>query len=186
MNGANNEQEQVIRQEEKLLDYQEAPRAPQARRAPRTYKSPVLATVLSMMPGLGQIYVGYYQHGFTFVLIPASIIAVLASGAVRGLVPMLAMFLAFFWIFNMVDANRRAVHYNRALDGLSDAQIPEDMQMPGAKGSIPAGLILMVVGVLIILDLNYGVSMEWVENWWPLALVIFGGFLVFKARNQGD
>ena len=184
MNGKNNQQETVYNQEEQHFDHQEPLRAPNPQRMARSYKSPVLATVLSMMPGLGQVYVGYYQHGFMFVLIPAAIIALLASGSVRGLVPLFAMFLAFFWIFNMVDANRRAAHYNRVLDGMTEAEIPEDFQMPGARGSIPAGLILMLLGVLIILDLNFGVSMEWVENWWPLALVIFGGWLVFKARSS--
>ena len=186
MNGANNEQEQVYSQEERHFDHQEAPQAQKARRPARPYKSAVLATVLSSMPGLGQVYVGYYQHGFLFVLIAGATIALMASSAVRGLLPLMGIFIGFFWIFNMVDANRRAAHYNRALDGLADAEIPEDFQMPGAKGSIPAGLILILVGVLIILDLNFGVSMEWVENWLPLALVIFGGWLVFKSRSRSE
>ncbi|MBU8871021.1 MAG: hypothetical protein KOO60_09195 [Gemmatimonadales bacterium] len=184
MNGANNEQEQIYRQEERQIDYQEAPGVPKARVVSRHRKSAVLATVLSMMPGLGQIYVGYYQHGFVFVLIPASIIALLASGSVTGLAPLLGMFLAFFWIFNMIDANRRANHFNRAVEGLGSEDLPEDFQMPGTKGSIPAGMILMAMGLLIILDLNFGISMEWIENWWPLALVAFGGYLVFKARSS--
>ncbi len=162
------------------------PAAPGARRPNLPYKSPVLATVLSLMPGLGQIYTGYYQHGFIFVLIPAAIIALLSSGAAHGLEPLLGMFLAFFWIFNMVDANRRAAHYNRALEGLGAAEIPEDFQMPGAKGSVPAGLILIVLGGLILMDLNTNWSMEWVENWWPIILVIFGGWLVFKARDRSE
>lgn len=155
-----------------------------ARRADLPYKSPVLATVLSLMPGLGQVYVGYYQHGFIFLLVVASIIALLASGSLGGLTPLLGVFLPFFWVFNMVDANRRAAHYNRALDGLTAEEIPEDFQMPGARGSVPAGLILVVVGVLILLDLNTNWSMEWIENWWPLVLVIFGGWLIFKARDR--
>jgi hypothetical protein len=183
MNGANNEQEQVYKQEERTIDYQEMPRSAKARRPNLPYKSQVLATVLSMMPGLGQIYVGYYQQGFIFVLIPASIIALLASGSANGLEPLLGMFIAFFWVFNMIDANRRALHYNRCLDGLGAEGIPEDFKMPGAKGSIPAGIILMALGLLIILDLNFGVSMDWIEDWWPLALVAFGGYLVFKARS---
>ena len=186
MNGANNEQDQVTRQEERLLEYQEQPRAAKARRPARPHKSAVLATVLSMMPGLGQVYVGYYQHGFIFALIPATIIALLASGSTTGLKPLLGMFIAFFWIFNMIDANRRANHFNRTLDGMGAEEIPEDFKMPGAKGSIPAGVILMLLGVLIILDLNFNVSMEWVESWWPLALVIFGGYLVYKARNGAE
>lgn len=157
---------------------------PSIRREDLPYKSQTLATVLSLMPGLGQIYVGYYQHGFIFLLVIAASIALLASGSLGGFVPLVGMFVPFFWIFNMVDANRRAAHYNRAVAGLTDAEIPEDFQMPGARGSVPAGLILIVLGVLILLDLNTDLSMEWVENWWPLVLVIFGGWLVFKTRGR--
>ncbi len=118
------------------------------------------------------------------MLIAAAIIALLSSGSARGLEPLLGMLIAFFWIFNMVDANRRASHYNRALDGLGAEEIPEDFQMPGAKGSVPAGVILIVLGGLILMDLNTNWSMEWVENWWPIILVIFGGWLVLKARDR--
>lgn len=160
------------------------PPQPSVRRQDLPYKSQVLATVLSLMPGLGQIYVGYYQHGFIFLLVIAASIALLASGSLGGLVPLVGMFVPFFWIFNMVDANRRAAHYNRVLAGMAATEIPEDFQMPGARGSVPAGLILITLGVLILLDLNTDWSMEWVENWWPLVLVIFGGWLIFKTRGR--
>ena len=155
-------------------------------KAPVTRKSPGLATVLSMMPGLGQIYVGYYQQGFIFVLVPAAIIAVLSSGAVRGLVPFLAMFLAFFWIFNMVDANRRALHYNRVAEGLGGQELPEGFALPGAKGSAGGGILLIVVGILLFLDLKAGISLEWLAEWWPLGLVGSGAWLVLKARRQAE
>lgn len=148
-------------------------------------KSPVLATILSGFPGLGQVYVGYYQTGFTFMLTVAFVIAMLSSSAGRGIEPFLGVFLSFFWIFNMIDANRRAQHYNRRVDGLDGEEIPEDFQTAGGKGSVPLGVILVVVGFLFLLDLNFGISLEWLEDWWPLALVGFGGWLVYKGR-QGD
>ena len=40
-------------------------------RDPRS-KSPALAAILSMMPGLGQVYIGYYQRGFVHILVIAS------------------------------------------------------------------------------------------------------------------
>ena len=40
------------------------------------YKSPMLAGFLSVMPGLGQVYVGYYQVGFVHAIITFSIIGV--------------------------------------------------------------------------------------------------------------
>ena len=60
------------------------------------------------MPGLGQVYVGYYQRGFIHVLVAATIITLLANGAADALIPLLGLFLGFFWLYNMVDAYRRA------------------------------------------------------------------------------
>lgn len=148
-------------------------------------KSPALATVLSLMPGLGQIYVGYYQQGFICLMTAATVIAILASGGGgRGGEPFFGMFLAFFWIFNMIDANRRAQHYNLALMGLSDQELPEDFQGPGAKGSVAGGLLLVVVGTLLFLDVKFGVSLEWLEDWWPVALIGFGIWLILKTRHR--
>ncbi len=145
-------------------------------------KSPAMATWLSLGPGLGQIYVGYYNQGFTNIAVVAAIITLLASGVARPLVPFLGVFLAFFWIFNMIDANRRAQHYNRVKAGLAAETVPDEFQLPKGGGSLTWGTILIAAGVLIFLDLNFGVSLEWIEDFWPLALVLFGARLVWKAR----
>lgn len=144
------------------------------------YKSPALATWLSLFPGLGQTYVGYYQLGFMYVLIMALCITILSLGILG---PFVGPLLAFFWIFNLIDANRRATYYNRSLDGSALSDVPPDFDMPSLKGNKPLGAILIVLGVMIFLDLNYGISMAWVENWWPLILVGFGGWLIFKGRK---
>ena len=147
-------------------------------------KSPVLATMLSAMPGLGQVYVGYYQQGFINILVVASCIAALNSNISRGLEPFLGVFLAFFWIFNMIDANRRAHHYNRSVEGLGGEEVPDDFKLPRSGGSLFGGVALVVIGLLFILDLNFNVSMAWVENWWPLLVVAFGANLIYKARQK--
>jgi TM2 domain-containing membrane protein YozV len=149
-------------------------------------KSPVLATLLSMMPGLGQIYVGYYQQGFINMFVVAGTISILASSMMRGAEPFFGVFIAFFWIYQMIDANRRAHHYNRVMAGLGGEDVPDGFSMPTTKGSMLGGGILILVGVLFILDLNFNVSMEWVENWWPLILVLVGVNLVLKARKKSD
>lgn len=160
----------------------------QPRRMPRASKSPALATILSLMPGLGQVYVGYYQQGFINALIIASVITLLASGSATGMEPFAGLFLAFFWIYNMIDANRRAAHFNRVQEGLDGEVPPEDFKDPGANGSIIGGGILVVMGVLFFLDLNFGISLEWIEDFWPLALVAVGVYLIMKAvnKNKGD
>ena len=79
-------------------------------------KSPALACFLSLMPGLGQVYVGYYQRGFVHAAVVATLITVLSS-EIRELTPMVALFLTFFWLYNIIDAGRRAALYNEVLAG---------------------------------------------------------------------
>jgi len=146
-------------------------------------KSPVLATWFSVMPGMGQVYVGYYQKGFSYLATVAVVIALLNLRLPDAMYAMLGIFLGFFWIFNMIDAHRRANHFNRALAGMQDSALPEEFDMPSRIGSVPLGVVLVVVGGLIILDLNFNVSLVWLEDWWPLALVGFGGWLIVKGRQ---
>ena len=86
----------------------------------------------------------------------------------------------------MIDANRRAQHYNRVKAGLGGEDVPEGFEMPSAKGSMLGGSVLILLGVLFILDLNTDISMDWIENWWPLILVLVGVNLVYRARKKSD
>jgi hypothetical protein len=149
-------------------------------------KSPAMATWLSCMPGLGQIYVGYYQQGFINMFVVAGTISMLASSFIKGAEPFFGVFLSFFWIFQMIDANRRAHHYNRVMEGLGGEEVPDGFSMPTTKGSVLGGAVLIIVGILFIMDLNFSVSMQWIENWWPLILVLVGVNLVYKARKKSD
>jgi hypothetical protein len=119
-----------------------------------------------------------------FALTVTGIIFILNTSAGNFLAPFLGPFMAFFWIFNMIDANRRAQHYNRVLSGMAVEEIPEDFQTAGGKGSMPAGIALVVIGTLIVLDLNFGVSLSWLKDWWPLGLIGLGGWLILKARRE--
>jgi hypothetical protein len=144
-------------------------------------KSPALATLLSMMPGLGQVYVGYYQQGFINVLVVGGVIALLAGNYVHGIQPLAGMFLGFFWLYNLVDAGRKAALYNQMLVGLGPTQLPEDIKAPGGRGSLAAGVALFAFGLLMLAHTRFGLDMHWVEDWWPAGLVIAGGYLIYKS-----
>ena len=144
-------------------------------------KSPVLALVLSLMPGLGQVYVGYYQQGFTNVLVAASIIAVLSSNMAGGAEPLLGIFLGFFWLYNIVDAWRRATFYNNALAGIGPAAMPEDFTVPGSRGTLAGGAALVLVGVIALSHTLFGMPLDWLQKWWPLALIGVGGWLIYPS-----
>jgi hypothetical protein len=154
-------------------------------------KSPAFAAILSAMPGLGQVYVGYYQRGFVHAGVVASLITIIASEAVEKLVPLLALFMAFFWLYNIIDAARRASLYNDALAGNPSIELPEDFKAPGIRGSIFGGATLVTVGFIMLLHTRFGISLDWVEDWWPLAPMIFGAYLLGRAilerqKSQAD
>lgn len=144
-------------------------------------KSPFLAGLLSAMPGLGQVYVGYYQRGFVHAFVVAAIISLLAAEVLGPLIPLGSVFLAFFWLYNMIDAGRRAALYNQALAGVSDVDLPEDFKVPGFRGSVLGGIAIAATGVVLLLHTRFGVSLDWLEEWWPAGLVLFGAYLVWKA-----
>ena len=147
------------------------------------YKSPLLACLLSLMPGLGQVYIGYYQRGFAHVAIFALLILALNNGA-GDLAPMFGVFMAFFVVYNIIDAGRRASLYNQAVDGFDGIDMPSDIRMP-TSGSMGWGVALVVFGILLLLNTRFDVSMAWMEDWWPAAGILLGGYLIYKSRKNG-
>ncbi len=149
-------------------------------------KSPFLACVLSAMPGLGQVYVGYYQRGFINAIVAATIITLLASGRVVSLIPLLGMFLGFFWLYNVIDAGRRASLYNEALAGRTDIELPQDLKTPGLGGSVVGGVCVALFGLVLLLHTRFDMPLDWIDEWWPVALIAFGVYLVYKARQDKE
>lgn len=146
-------------------------------------KSVMLAILLSAMPGLGQIYVGYYDLAFRNILVVCSLIAILTSGTAHRLEPVVALFLAFYWLHNLVDAGRRASFYNQALAGVRPMDLPEDSKAPQPMGSLAAGVLLIGVGLMLFLNTMFYMSLDWLARWWPLGLVGVGAWLIFADRR---
>ncbi len=147
-------------------------------------KSSILACALSLMPGLGQVYIGYYKLGFIHMAVAASTIAILASQLPTPLYPLFAIFLGFFWLYNIVDAGRRAAFYNPALDGVAGVELPTEMGLPSPGGSLAGGVVLIVVGVVLLSNTVLGFSLEWLEQWWPAAPILFGIYLVYRGLQE--
>jgi TM2 domain-containing membrane protein YozV len=151
-------------------------------RDPR-HKSAGLASFLSIVPGLGQVYVGYYQRGFIHAVVVSVIIALMASFDESVLIPLLPLFLVFFWLYNIIDAGRRATLYNLALAGGSDIEMPSDLRF-GVRGSIGGGLLLIAGGFVLLLNTRFGVSLDWIEEWWPVFPMLLGAYLLAKAVQE--
>jgi len=147
-------------------------------------KSAGLACFLSLMPGLGQVYVGYYLRGFVHVVVVGSVIALLASGTFREITPILGIFLPFFWLYNIVDAGRRAALYNEAMAGSESLPVPPEAGLPATGGSLVAGLALVGVGFIFLANTAWGVSLQWIEDWWPVAPIMGGLYLVIRSLQE--
>jgi hypothetical protein len=162
-----------------------APRDRNGRRRDLPYKVPFLAGFLSgILPGLGQVYVGYYQAGIVLGAVFAGVITLLSSGDLDGLEPFFGIMLGFTWIYGIIDAARRAQAVNLALDGHGDEPLPQNLTLPTVGGSRTGGVILVVVGSLLVLYTGFDVELAWVEDWWPLALIGLGGWLIYKSRRE--
>lgn len=148
-------------------------------------KSPFLASFLSLMPGLGQIYVGYYQAGFIHPLVVGGLIVTLARGHTGGFEPFLGFFLAFFWMYNIIDAGRRAAYYNQVLEGDGQVELPSGFLAPG-KGSVAGGMCFILIGGILLANTALDISLDWLGDWWPLAPVLFGIYLVVKATKEKE
>ncbi len=144
---------------------------------PRRVSVP-LAVILSAMPGLGHIYLGRYPQGFLNVLVTASLVAILDQST-GGAEPLFGMFLSFFWLFNMIDAGRKAHLWNLSLLRADAAtEVPARLDR---FSLVMTGAGLVVLGVVTLVHRALGFSLEWVGRWWRLALVVVGAALLWKA-----
>ena len=154
---------------------------------PRT-KSVPLACFLSAMPGLGQVYTGFYTRGFVNAVTVAGLITILTTGDLEEFTPFFALFMTFFWLHNIIDAGRRATFYNQMLAGgdSMDSFSPE-LKMAGSSGSILAGATLIIGGLIALSYTRFDMSLAWVEDWWPVGPILGGAYLVFLAvRDRGN
>lgn len=158
---------------------------------PRTYlasdprrKSLFLTGLLSLMPGLGHIYLGYYQRGFIHFVVFGSTISLASSGQLDGISPLLYTFLPFFWFFNQIDALRRATLINLTLEGIENLPLPDEMQGPMLGGSTVAGTALLAGGVIALSNTLFNLPLDWLNDWWPMAPIALGIYLIYRARQD--
>ena len=152
---------------------------------PANYKNPILAGVLSLFPGIGNIYNGLYMRGLAFFLICTSMIAITTRE------PLFGLGIAFFWIFNVVDAYRQATLINHGYG--QDLGIDEPPKIAAGQGGAMVGAIMMLIGAFALYDNYFGpIDLDWLIDLWPVILMAIGAWLIFdtvrdkkkKAANE--
>jgi TM2 domain-containing membrane protein YozV len=150
-------------------------------------KSPLIAGLFSVIPGLGQIYVGYYQRGFVHILVAGGVLSMLVAAGNSDnytLMPLGVLFLIFFELYNIIDAGRRAALYNLSLDGIENVQLPDDLSRASIGGTYIGGISLVLFGAIALSNTAFGLSLDWLENWWPMAPIGLGGYLFYQAMED--
>ena len=135
---------------------------------------------MSIVPGLGQVYVGYYRVGFTHIITILSLIALAATEAVEEISPAFVFFALFFWLHGIIDAGRRAAHYNHALRGGAGIDLPSGLPS-GEAPSIGSGMALIVIGVVLLSHTAFDQPLEWLRDWWPLGPIGVGVYFVMRG-----
>ena len=75
-------------------------------------RSPAAAFWLSLLPGVGHVYVGQPTKGLVLIVSVASAIYLATEGAGA----FIGIIIPFLWIFSMIDAHRSAVELNHLVD----------------------------------------------------------------------
>jgi hypothetical protein len=133
-------------------------------------RSPGVAVILGCFPGLGHLYLGLYQRGLGFFIAFATSIWLADHSDLGILIP-------FIWFFSQIDAYRQAVLINTCVD---TGAMPEPMKLPKQRSSLGFGAFLLVLGLLLLYNQFYPLDLTFLVDWWPLALVLAGAYLLLK------
>jgi hypothetical protein len=147
--------------------------------APIGHKNPILAAILSAFPGMGNIYNGLYMRGLTFFLVILSLIGIVD----RSDNDLFGFAIAFFWIFNVIDAYRQAtlINYGYAQDlGLVD--MPRHPR--ASQGGVAAGVLLFFIGLFALLERYFDIRLDWLFDLWPFALVLLGSWMIWASLRD--
>jgi TM2 domain-containing membrane protein YozV len=147
---------------------------------PPTYvklpKNPTLALVLSLFPGLGQVYNG--QPAKAFVFFAAWVTGIYGAAEINPFP--FAFLIPFAYLYNLVDAYRSAAAINARFLGGGPVEEDESPESPAWGGS------LVVLGVVLLAHNLGWINLAAVERYWPVILIAGGVAMVYgsmKKRN---
>jgi hypothetical protein len=137
---------------------------------------PWLAALLSVVPCLGHLYARAPGRALGLFVSWIVALTMLPFG-----LNIAACF--FLWFFGIFDAYREA-----QLANLDD---PNAARASRGTSGLALGVFLAVTGGLLLGHHVYGLSFEWLREWWPLVLIaggvyLIGEWLVGRMRSSRD
>ena len=152
--------------------------------------NPAVAGILAgFFPfGVGAVYTGQYAKGLAHLVILTLLIAGASAsdhGHSEALGVICGLSIAFFYVYQIIDAVRSAKAIQMA------QPIPDPFGLAATFGAgskvetnkIPMGaVVLILLGVIFLLH-TMGLFEFGIDRFWPLILILIGGWLF--ARNWG-
>ena len=146
-------------------------------KSPEERKSPGLAAVLGVVPGLGAVYTGEFMKALIYVLTFAAFIGALNSDLGEPAEPILGVLLAAFIVFMVIDAYRSAKAINAG-------QAPP-IHVGRVMSDKPIGpLILIGLGVLFLLEELHLFRIGWIFRYWPVFLIAIGAWMLYRRQQS--
>jgi TM2 domain-containing membrane protein YozV len=136
-------------------------------------KSPILALVLSLFPGIGQIYNGQPAKALVFFFAWAGSIYLTAESN-----PFFAFLIAFTYFYNLVDAWRSATAINARHAG-GHGLVEDDTTESPAWGAALIG-----VGTLLLLNNLGWLRLAALQRYWPLVLMAAGAVFFYGSMQR--
>jgi len=150
------------------------PAATPAPLAPKAPKNPVLALVLSLFPGLGQVYNG--QPAKAFVFFSAWVGSIYGTAEIDPFP--FAFLIPFVYLYNLIDAFRTASLINARAQGGLPAPEEEAFESPLWGGS------LLVLGLLLLLNNLGWLHLAALARYWPVALIVAGAAFLYGSIQR--
>jgi TM2 domain-containing membrane protein YozV len=142
--------------------------------APALPKNPWVALVLSLFPGVGQLYNGQPAKGLVFFF---TWVGCIFGTAEIDPFPF-AFLIPFVYFFNLIDAWRSATAINNRFLGGQPLPEEETTESP-AWGAALAGLGL----VLLMNNLGW-LQLSALRRWWPLVMVAVGAVFLYGSMRR--
>jgi hypothetical protein len=142
---------------------------------------PVLALILGFIPGVGAIYNGQYAKGLIHAVVFGLLVSIVSSTHNGALEPLFGLLIAA-WVFYMAFEAYHTARKRRY--GVAVEEFSSLFDVRPTQGRFPAGAVLLIgLGFLLLLDTTDIISMDQMERYWPVGLILFGLYLLYARLS---
>jgi TM2 domain-containing membrane protein YozV len=148
--------------------------------APEGTGHPALALLLGFIPGVGAIYNGQYAKGLIHVVVFGLLIS-LTSSSHGSLQPLFGVLIGA-WVFYMAFEAYHTARKRRY--GIAVEEFSSLFDVRPVQGRFPAGALLLIgLGFILLLNTTDIISMDQLERYWPVGLIVFGLYLLYARLS---